>query len=327
MPATGTVCGPHSTYFRLARPPVAHTIVGVHFRPGGVRPFLGRLGRPAAPASELHNQLVTLEDLWGHHARLVHERLMQASSARHRLQIMEHELLRRLLISGGSHRLITAAVALVERATSPRPVDEVATQLGYSTRRLQQHFKDTVGVSPKAFQRVSRFQTVLHAIDGVASINWSDVALRHGYFDQAHLVNDFRAFTSLSPTAYLRHRTAQTGHLSQASGDTPTTNVFGFEPGHIERDEDGQPRHGEVYAGELTIWLHRAMPSNHAVPPGAWKGDLVVQVADVDAHYGQVQAAGASIESHLEDQPYGQREYGVRDPEGHLWWFATRFKP
>ena len=51
---------------------------------------------------------------------------------------------------------------------------------------------------------------------------------------------------------------------------------------------------------------------------------LVVFVADVDAHYRRARESGAMIESEPTDQPYGQREYGARDPEGHRWWFATR---
>jgi MerR family transcriptional regulator, thiopeptide resistance regulator len=50
---------------------------------------------------------------------------------------------------------------------------------------------------------------------------------------------------------------------------------------------------------------------------------LVVQVDDVDAHYQQARAAGARIDNEPVDQPYGQREYEARDPEGHRWWFAT----
>jgi uncharacterized glyoxalase superfamily protein PhnB len=48
-----------------------------------------------------------------------------------------------------------------------------------------------------------------------------------------------------------------------------------------------------------------------------------VHVDDVDAHYESACAAGAKIETEPQNQPYGQREYGVRDPEGHRWWFAT----
>jgi uncharacterized glyoxalase superfamily protein PhnB len=53
---------------------------------------------------------------------------------------------------------------------------------------------------------------------------------------------------------------------------------------------------------------------------------LVVFIDDVDAHYMRARARGAQTEGEPKDMPYGQREYGVRDREGHRWWFATRFK-
>jgi uncharacterized glyoxalase superfamily protein PhnB len=81
-----------------------------------------------------------------------------------------------------------------------------------------------------------------------------------------------------------------------------------------------------VYAGDLVIWVHRVTPdhglNSQAKLPAASSG-LVVHVDDVDAHYERAHAFGAAIESEPRGQPYGQREYGVRDPEGHRWWFAT----
>lgn len=56
--------------------------------------------------------------------------------------------------------------------------------------------------------------------------------------------------------------------------------------------------------------------------PGA-SGGLYIHVDDVDAHYNVVRERGVAIESELTDQPYGAREYGVKDPEGHRWWFAS----
>ena len=84
--------------------------------------------------------------------------------------------------------------------------------------------------------------------------------------------------------------------------------------------------HGEVVAGDQPIWLHRVTPEHELASPHLMKaqtGGLVVRVDDVDAHYARSRGAGASIDSEPADQPYGQREYGVRDPEGHRWWFAT----
>jgi uncharacterized glyoxalase superfamily protein PhnB len=99
--------------------------------------------------------------------------------------------------------------------------------------------------------------------------------------------------------------------------------AFGFEGGGVERNTEGQPIHGEVRAGSATIWLHRVTAEHQLDSHGAASFGLVVQVADVDEHYKQARAAGAQIVSEPVDMPYGQREYGARDSEGHRWWFFT----
>jgi MerR family transcriptional regulator, thiopeptide resistance regulator len=105
--------------------------------------------------------------------------------------------------------------------------------------------------------------------------------------------------------------------------------AFGFASGGVHRDVDGQPVHGEVRAGEAAIWLHRVTPEHHLDSPLAVdvaNSGLVVQVDDVDAHYQRARSAGARIDSEPVDEPYGQREYGARDLEGHRWWFAAPVK-
>jgi AraC-like DNA-binding protein len=71
-------------------------------------------------------------------------------------------------------------------------------------------FRNEVGLSPKAFCRIRRFNEVLRHIERLATIDWLDVALSCGYFDQAHFNHDFRAFAGLSPSAYLRDRMSRT---------------------------------------------------------------------------------------------------------------------
>jgi len=99
-------------------------------------------------------------------------------------------------------------------------------------------------------------------------------------------------------------------------------NVFGFESGGVMRNEQGHAVHGEVRAGETAIWLHRVAPE-HGLAPTISGSGLVVFVDDVDAHFQHARSAGARIDSEPVDQPYGQRDYGGRDLEGHRWWFAT----
>jgi uncharacterized glyoxalase superfamily protein PhnB len=105
--------------------------------------------------------------------------------------------------------------------------------------------------------------------------------------------------------------------------------AFGFTSGGIHRDAEGRAVHGEVRAGGLAIWLHRAsaelkLASPRSLP--ASSSGLVVYVGDVDAHCARARAQGAHLESEPKDMPYGQREYGARDLEGHRWWFAAPLK-
>ena len=102
--------------------------------------------------------------------------------------------------------------------------------------------------------------------------------------------------------------------------------TLGFESVELERTPDGRVVHAEVRAGSFRIWLHRSSEADDLVPPrqrGGATGGIVVHVPDVDEHFRRVRDAGAEILYEPRDQDYGQREYGVRDPEGHLWWIAT----
>jgi len=102
--------------------------------------------------------------------------------------------------------------------------------------------------------------------------------------------------------------------------------AFGFDGGGVDRNAEGQAVHGEVRAGDAAIWLHRVTAEHRLNSPLASdvaNTGLFVYVRDVDAHYERARAAGALIDSEPVDQPYGQREYGARDLEGHRWWFGA----
>jgi uncharacterized glyoxalase superfamily protein PhnB len=106
--------------------------------------------------------------------------------------------------------------------------------------------------------------------------------------------------------------------------------AFGFEPGGVERDGDGNAVHAEVRIGGTTVWLHRVTAEHQLgspTPTDTAGTGLVVHVSDVDEHFARARAAGAAIQYEPADQFYGQREYEARDPEGHRWWFATPLRP
>ena len=102
--------------------------------------------------------------------------------------------------------------------------------------------------------------------------------------------------------------------------------VLGFTSAGVIEDGNGVVVHAEVCTNDRRIWLHAA--AGGLTTPGVSgvaTGGIVVHVADVDAHFEQARDKGATILREPTDEDYGQREYGLRDPEGHNWYIATPF--
>jgi transcriptional regulator GlxA family with amidase domain len=81
----------------------------------------------------------------------------------------------------------------------------LAKELGLGARRVDAMFRDHVGLSPKQLLRIFRFQRALGLRRTLPSVSWATIALRAGYYDQAHLVRDARAIAGAAPTALLLH--------------------------------------------------------------------------------------------------------------------------
>ncbi|SDS40711.1 AraC family transcriptional regulator [Jiangella sp. DSM 45060] len=194
----------------LARPVGVDTAdqastAGVVFRPGGVVAF------GDVPAAALTDPVTPLADLWGADGASVRERVLAARTPERRLDVLERVLLARLRSAGGSgpDGALAYAVAALDRGA---PVHAVAARVDASASTLQRRFRAAVGLSPKQFGRVRRLQRVLRAATA-PGVDWAEVAARHGYFDQAHLINDFRALTGLTPARYVPRSAAEHNHV------------------------------------------------------------------------------------------------------------------
>ncbi len=178
-------------------------VAGVQFKPGGAFPFFD------PPADELHGLHVPLDALWGNFAQELREQLLEAGRADRAFDVMEDALLAR--VRGPLERHPAVDYALREFLAAPESarIAHVADRTGFSTRRFIELFRRQAGLTPKRFCRVQRFQRALRSIASGRPVEWTDVALDGGYFDQAHFIHDFRAFSGINPSAYratnLRH--------------------------------------------------------------------------------------------------------------------------
>ena len=175
-------------------------IIGVHFKPGGAFPFLG------LPAGDLADTHVDLENIWGPHAGRLRERLCEARTSAERFQLLQDALLSRLARGVEKHYAVSAALKLFGNLHSRPTVREVAKYLGLSQRRFIQVFKAEVGLTPKLFSRIQRFQQTRNFIHQNSTHNWAVLALDLGYFDQSHLIREVLEFSGFSPTDYLNRQ-------------------------------------------------------------------------------------------------------------------------
>lgn len=189
------VAGARSTPFLIdtAQP---MSILSVWFKPGGALPFFG------VPGDELHNMHLPLETLWGRQASHLYDQLGEATSAKQRFCILERVLLERLYCASGRHRAVDYALNIFRAAPHTAKINDVVDAIALSSTRFIQVFREDVGLTPKQFCRVQRFRHALQVIASQQTVRWVDVALKCGYYDQSHFINDFRHFAGITPSAY-----------------------------------------------------------------------------------------------------------------------------
>jgi AraC-like DNA-binding protein len=198
--------GVQSEYFVLDTAE-QRSVIGVHFKPGGAFPFF------KMPAGEFHNQHLSLDLLWGNGADELRERLLEAATPECKFRILEESLLAHARKPLLRHPAVDFAIQEFGDLRRAPSIAQVTEQIGLSSRRFIDVFNDQVGLTPKLYCRVQRFQNVLRCIGMRGNLDWADLALSRGYFDQAHFIHDFRAFSGLSPTAYAALRTEHLNHV------------------------------------------------------------------------------------------------------------------
>ncbi|HEX4603138.1 MAG TPA: helix-turn-helix domain-containing protein [Candidatus Angelobacter sp.] len=205
LPGTA-LCGPHSSFFVIDTAE-QDSVMGIHFKPGGAFPFF------KLPADELHNQHVSLDDLWGVEAGLLRERLLESPTPEVKFQVLETCLMARAFKPLERHRAVGFALGLFRNILTAPAIADVSDEIGISSRRFIQLFSSEVGLTPKLFCRVRRFQRVLQQIHQGKACDWVDIAASCGYFDQAHFIHDFKAFSGINPTTYLVQKTEHLNHV------------------------------------------------------------------------------------------------------------------
>jgi AraC-like DNA-binding protein len=173
---------------------------GVRFKPGVAHLFL------QLPISELHNQFVPLEPIWGHAAAEISERLYAARTIQVGFALLDQFLLARFFDETHGLKIVRYAVAQLAKKHGALSIRALSDHIGISQNHLLTQFKRMVGVSPKEMAGLYRLQQVFCTIDPTKPVDWARIAQQCGYYDQAHFNKDFKAHLGQNPTDYLRLR-------------------------------------------------------------------------------------------------------------------------
>jgi AraC-like DNA-binding protein len=191
-----------------ARYAVVHTgdmeeIIGILLQPGG---FAGLFRERADLFFE---RSIGLEEVWP--GASLTDKLCEAPTPVEKLKALEVFLAGRLRPATRRSELVDQAMHLFRE--KELRIAACAQSVGVSKRRLSQVFREEVGMSPKMWCRIHRFQTAVRFVHNGVDVPWAELALRCGYYDQSHFDNDFRAFSGINPTTYSAHRGPWQNHI------------------------------------------------------------------------------------------------------------------
>jgi AraC-like DNA-binding protein len=209
----GSVLSGVASRFQIIDTDEQEYVAGVSFRPGGTIGFF------APPASHLRDADVPLEALWGARATArLRDQLLSAphpAAALNALETALHSAMR----PQTPHPAVAFSLEQFSAQPSMVRIAAVASAIGLSHKRFVERFKLEVGVAPKRYCRILRFQRAVARAHRMEQDDWCQLALECGYFDQAHFVHDFQAFAGLAPLAYQALRTPFQNHVNFLQSD------------------------------------------------------------------------------------------------------------
>ena len=175
-------------------------LLGIRLRAGGAWAFLG------VPLREFSDQVVELGTILGPEASQLRDRLGEAPNDDARLDLAEKWLRQRIRSRTPPTRAVSHALGIIQLGANAARIGRMAEEIGISHKHLLREFERCVGLTPMVFARICAFQRVIHLVGQKAGVNWADAAARCGYYDQAHLIREFRAFSGFTPANYLSKR-------------------------------------------------------------------------------------------------------------------------
>lgn len=157
------------------------------------------------PASNVSDNNVDIVSLFGNEGRILEDKVMCAASHHLRIGFITDFLTEKLTKPATKSCYFSAAIRQAITAGTMQSVSEMANACNLSVRQIERDFKSLSGFSPRLFSKLTRFRSLMESLPAKA-YSMADLAYEFNYYDQSHFINEFKRFTGLSPTQYIKDR-------------------------------------------------------------------------------------------------------------------------
>ncbi|MCB0536312.1 MAG: helix-turn-helix domain-containing protein [Cyclobacteriaceae bacterium] len=172
----------------------------VQFKKGRAFPFL------IEPIQNLTDFVVDAELVISPKILKIRERLLEAISLIEKFQVLEKQLLKIYVNKLKENAFVDFAVSTILTTPNQCSIKAISDKVGYSQKHTIKLFKEHVGVTPKEFLKVIRFQKAIQQIENQISVDWSQIVFDCGFYDQSHFIADFKNFSGFTPTEYMKRK-------------------------------------------------------------------------------------------------------------------------
>lgn len=170
----------------------------INFHRGKAYPFV------QMPLHELTDSVVDGDLVLTYEIMELREKILATASICQKFLIAESFLRKKFENKLVINPFIDYAVNQIITSPNQQSIEQIAAKVGYSQKHLIKLFKDYVGLTPKGFLKITRFQKAIEEIATAKEADWTKIAFDSGFYDQAHFINDFKSFSGFTPKQYMQ---------------------------------------------------------------------------------------------------------------------------
>lgn len=173
-------------------------IIGVKFKPLGIHTITG------INMEHIADMTINAEEVWGNEIQLLCESMYESQSTIEAIQKLDTYLIDKMnrQKNRGKASCVEHALHIIHHSNGNTDIKNLQIETYTSRKTLERAFINQIGILPKLYSRISRYNNAKETIEKSSTINWQNISFKHGYYDQAHFINEFKEFSGKTPSEY-----------------------------------------------------------------------------------------------------------------------------